>query len=130
MTDSETSRAPFINQVVLLAMCVLIVYLVVDFGRQVVRSRQRHEDLRLVDVQIATILEEEESLQRRLEWVQSPEAAEAFAREHGWAREDEVPVVIVEGAAAPVPTAEPTPAVESAAQSTRDAWWDLFFGER
>ncbi len=130
MRDPQASRAPFINQIVLLAMTVLILYLVVDFGRQVVRSRQRHDDLRLVDERIATILEDEERLQQHLEWAMSPEAAEAYAREHGWAKEGEVPVVIVPGAATPVPIAEPPPLAELPAGSPRDAWLDLFFGER
>ena len=130
MTEPEIYRPPFINQIALLAMSVLIVYLVVDFGRQVVLSRQRHDELRRVEQQIRAVMEEREELEQCLEWTQSSEAAEAFAREQGWAREGEVSVVLVEPALTPVPTPATSPVARRVEDSTREAWWGLFFGER
>ncbi len=129
MTEQEIYRPPFINQIALLFMVVLIVYLVVDFGRQVVLSRQRHDELRRVDTQIGVAIQEKEDLEQRYEWVHSSEAAEAFAREQGWAKEGEVLVVMVEPSVTAVPTPEPSPVVRQDADSTREAWWNLFFGE-
>lgn len=130
MGESERFRIPFINQIALLAMGVLIAYLVVDFGRQVVASRQGHDELEAAEQELSAAVQLEEKESQRLEWAQSPEAVDAFARGLGLAKENEVVVVMVESAAAPVPTAEPPAAPVSSPVSAREAWWDLFFGER
>jgi cell division protein FtsB len=131
MTSTRVSRTPFVNQIALLVMGALIVYLVVDFGRQVVLSQQRHDELQRVEEQIATVVQKEEELKKQLDWAQSPEAAEAFAREQGWAKPGEVPVVLVESAVTPLPAEEPPPPVSHrAAGSPREAWLELFLGER
>ncbi|MFC2031373.1 hypothetical protein ACFLWA_11685 [Chloroflexota bacterium] len=130
MTDRKSRIAAPISQVVLLLLGILIIYLVVDFGRQVLVSHQRQAELRQVEARIDAAMEDGVALEERLAYAQSPQAAEAWARNQGWAKSNEVPVIVVapEGEAANSPRARREEGLRLG--SVRQTWWDLFFGDR
>jgi hypothetical protein len=114
----------------LILMGVLVLYLVVDFGRQVGVSHQRREELRQIEYSIMAANEEGAQLLGELEYATSPEAAEAWARRNGLTRPGEVLVVPVgpsEDSEAPV---EQQPEAGAAFDQPREAWLHLFFGTR
>jgi len=116
------------NQIVLILMGILVLYLAADFGRQVIVSQQQSDDLSQVQAQIAASEEHQAVLQAQLEYSQSDAAAEAWAREVGWVKAGEVPVVIVAPGAV-VPGAETQPnATPSGSGTMLKEWWNLFFG--
>ncbi len=114
----------------LVIMGIVILYLGASFARQASISHQRREELRNLEAEIAATERENVGLEKRLEHAQSPAAAEEWARENGWANEDEVSVVVVAPAAQASPSDTLGTKEESKPSSNRDAWWDLFFGER
>jgi cell division protein FtsB len=117
------------SHILLLLMGVLIVYLMVDFGREVVVRNQRREDLGQVEQLIQEVQARNSALEKLVQYNLSPAAAEAWGREQGLAMPGEVPVVIVAPQSEASPTV-PQAAVDNPAQVTnRDAWWALFFGE-
>jgi cell division protein FtsB len=130
MMERKIRRILPINQFLLLLMGLLILYLVADFGRQVVVSYQRQEDLRQIERKIESAQEETRQLEAWLAYVRSPQAAEAWAREQGWARPDEVPVVVIAPPVASSPGTDQDAQENLGSLSHRDAWWALFFGER
>jgi hypothetical protein len=110
---------------------VLIAYLVVGFVQQVRVSQQRQEELRKVEQGIAIALEEQASLERQLEHARSDLAVDEWAREYGWSRPDEVPVVVIApGEGSFSDSHEEQEKEATSPDSTRDAWWALFFGTR
>lgn len=129
MTD-KARGTPLINQLLLLLMGVMLVYLVVSFARQVGISYQRSEDLHRLEQEIAVAVDEYDRLQEHLAYVRSEEAFERRYRQYGLVKPNEVLVVPVGG-----PT-ESTSAAQLASEegkdldSSLDAWWDLFFGTR
>lgn len=129
MTDKVRST-PLINQLLLILMVIMLVYLVVSFARQVGISYQRSEELDRIEQEIDAATEEYARLQQRLDYVRSPEALERWARRHGWTKPNEVLVVPV-GGQAESPSAAQAPAeTRNKLDSPRNAWWDLFFGTR
>jgi hypothetical protein len=130
MIDGRIRRALPISQLLLLLMGILIAYLVADFGRQVIVSYQRQEELRRIESDIEAARQETQWLRDRLNYAQSPKAAEAWARTQGWAKQDEVPVVVIAPPAAVSPGADEGAQQNLEPLSHRDAWWSLFFGER
>jgi hypothetical protein len=60
--------------------------------------------------------------------VSSDDAAEAWARENGWARPDEVLVVVLAPEGETEANSETSPAEDAGPATSRDSWWDLFFG--
>jgi hypothetical protein len=130
MAYDRSRRIPLLNQLLLLLMGVLVVYLMVDFGRQVALGRVKREELRGVSAQSQSALNEQEELLQQLGYAQSDQAAEAWARRMGWARQNEQPVVVVP------PLVERSEDGEAAADGSlppatqRQAWWHLFFGMR
>ncbi len=130
MTDRKSRIAAPLSQVLLLVLGILIIYLVVDFGRQVLVSHKRRAELRQLEERIDAARKGGAALEEHLAYARSPEAAEAWARNQGWARADEVPVVIVapEGEAPSNPVARR--AQPRGLSSVRQGWLDLFFAER
>jgi len=117
------------NQIVLILMGILILYLAVDFGRQVIISQQRQSELRAAQAQILGSQERQAALQSQLEYSESDAAAEAWARDQGWVKANEVPVVIV------APTAVSGLETHDAEPGSRSGpvlreWWELFFGSQ
>jgi hypothetical protein len=130
MIEGRSHRALAINQVLLLLIVLLLVYLVVDFGRQVVSSYQRQEELRGIERAIESAQNDTRLLEARLNYAESAQAADAWAREQGWAKPDEVPVLVIAPPASSSSTTDGSEQTNSDLLSHREAWWDLFFGER
>ncbi len=128
MISKETRRKPLISQLVLILMGIVLLYLVVSFGRQVAVSHQRSQELAQIQEKVSLAKEQNQELHSYLDYAQSDSAAEAWARQQGWAKDGEVPVIVVD------PSTAETPAIESLQQespaSYRQAWWELFFGTR
>jgi len=115
------------NQIMLILMAILIVYLAADFGRQVIVSQQQKTELGQVQAQIAASVEHRTALEAQLEYSRSDAAAEAWAREQGWVKANEVPVVIVAPDTAPAVETQPNGA-GSVSETILQEWWNLFFG--
>ncbi len=128
MRDRRIRFAFSLGQALLILTGVLIIYLVVDFGRQMAVLLQRRDELNRTSLQVTAAQAENAALQSQLDYSKSPEAAELWAREHGMAKANEVPVVILGPTpGTPVPgTKSSQPARDSSASSAQD-WWDLFF---
>jgi len=128
MIGKQARRTPFVSQVILILMGTILLYLVVSFARQVAVSHQQRQELAQIQAKVELAQQQNQQLRDYQGYINSPQAAEAWAREQGWARAGEVPVIVV----APSP-AEALP-VESPQQqspaSYRQAWWELFFGTR
>jgi cell division protein FtsB len=130
MTDGKIRRA-FPYRIILSSlMGVVILYLAVTFVLQTSVSLELRDKLGHLEQEIATAEKANSGLKARLDYVSSNDAAEEWARENGWARPDEVLVVVL------APSAEASPGdqlhqdEEVRPASNRDSWWDLFFGER
>ena len=115
------------NQIVLILMGILVIYLAADFGRQVIVSQQKKDGLSQVQAQIAASQEHQAALNAQLEYSQSDAAAEAWAREQGWVKAGEVPVVIVAPGALPGSEAQPDDNGSGSGTILKE-WWNLFFG--
>jgi hypothetical protein len=129
MTDRKARRAWSLRHLLLIMMGAMILYLGAGFAQKVGLSLERRDDLRLLEGQIAQAKQQEAALSAELEYMRSSAAAEAWARENGWAREDEVAVVLV----AP-PSSDPLSSREGMRASLepasiRQQWWELFFGD-
>ena len=118
------------SQIVLALMGILVLYLAVDFGRQIIVSQQRRNELREVRAQIDNSLARQVELKKRLEYGQSDAAAEAWARDQGWVKENEVPVVIVSPAGAGESATQGSTASSAVSDSVLDKWLELFFGNQ
>ncbi len=129
MIAREPHRTLSLSQLFLILMGTLLLYLIVNFGRQVAVSYERREELRRVEDQVAAARAETEHLRQYLDYANSDASAEAWARAQGWARPGEVPVIIVAPESTLPAVPEDAPAPGSPA-SHRQAWWELFFGAR
>lgn len=130
MTAFKERKAPLISQIALLLMAILFMYLIVDFGRQVGTSRQRQEELRLLEAEIQAEKAEIANLEEELEFASSSEAVEAWARRRGMTRPGERLVVFFGGSLGEPSEVEPPASSPSRADSPREEWLDLFFGTR
>lgn len=128
MADGKMRNLLPFRSILFILMVLVIGYLGFGVARQAVASQQRREALRQIEQEIAVSHKEAEWLDERLRYIQSPEAAEKWARENGWVKDGEVAVVIVAPSTveAPVPGREPDDTAH--AVSNREAWWDLFLG--
>jgi cell division protein FtsB len=114
----------------LLATVSLVIYMGSSFVQQIGTHMQRQDELDQLEQRLEAAQQEEIMLQEELQYLQSDEAAEAWARENGWAKSDEVSVVVV------APPADLSPQEGNDLEdvdtppSVPEVWWDLFFGER
>ena len=92
-------------------------------------SLELRDKLRRIEQEIAATEKVNSELEARLDYVSSDDAAEEWARENGWARADEVLVVVMAPEAEVSPGNQLRHAEEVGPASSRDSWWDLFFGE-
>ena len=114
----------------LVIMGIVILYLGASFARQASISHQRRQELRELETEITETKTENVDLQDGLEYMQSTEATEEWARKNGWAKQDEVSVVVV-APSADLPNNDTRGTLEGPKPSpNRELWWDLFFGER
>jgi hypothetical protein len=130
MVNGTARRASFINQILLLLMGIVMLYLLADFGRQLAVYYQRRQELRQIEAQVATGQQEELALEEQRDYVLSSVAAEQWARENGWAQKGEQTVVIVGQDAQAGLAPEERTGANPDAPSPQSVWWDLFFGER
>jgi cell division protein FtsB len=110
-------------------MGVVLLYLSVNFVMQTAERLELRDRLHRIEQEIATAEKTNAELEARLDYVSSDDAAEEWARENGWARSDEVLVVVM---APEVETAlgdEIRRSEDAGPASSRDSWWELFFGE-
>jgi len=118
------------RQALLLIMAAIVVYMGGGFVRQTIVGRQQREALSDVEAQIEAALQEQASLRAQLEYEQSPQAVEEWARENGWARPEEQSVIVVAPPADPATEAGEAAPELAAPGSMRESWWDLFFADR
>jgi cell division protein FtsL len=128
MTDAKTRRTFPYRSILSALMGVVLLYLAATFVMRAGVSLELREKLRDIEQRIVAAEQTNTQLDARLEYSSSDEAAEQWARENGWAMQNEVLVVVLAPEAGSAPRdglrQEATPA------SNRDSWWDLFFGER
>ncbi len=130
MSVSNLRRTLPFRLLLLLLMGIVILYLGVSFVRQAGASHQRREELRRMDGDVATARQQNARLEEHLEYIESPEAAEEWARENSWAKQDEVSVSVVAPSARPSSGESRKLEEEARPMSHHEAWWDLVFGER
>jgi len=128
MINKETRRTLLVSQLLLILMGIILVYLVVSFGRQVAVSFQRGQELDQIREKVSLAEAQNQELHDYLDYAKSDPAAEAWAREQGWAKPGEVPVIIIAPSAVEAPATESPP--QESPVSYRQSWWELFFGTR
>jgi hypothetical protein len=128
--DDNARGLRLLRSLSLVVMAAILLYLGADFVQQANASKQRQEELDRIEEQIAEEQQKQELLQESYQYIQSPEAAEAWAREAGWAQEDEVAVVVFAPPADARSDLDGQKDAVTAPGSYRISWWDLFFGER
>ena len=127
MTNGKALR---FRLVLVLLLGLVLAWLGARFVQQVGVSLQRRAELDQIEKEIAVVQQESARLEDRLTYVQSPEAAEEWARENGWAKQDEVSVAVVAPSAQLSPGDGTVNGDEARLGSNRETWWDLFFAER
>ncbi|HSR29022.1 MAG TPA: septum formation initiator family protein [Anaerolineae bacterium] len=130
MTEGKIRTTLPLRLILVIVMGAVILYMGAGFVRQVSVSYQRRQELRKLEQEIAVAQQDRVRLEEHLEYVRSPEAAEKWGRENGWAKEDEVSVVVVAPSAELSASGGREPIQDTKPGSNREAWWDLFFGER
>jgi hypothetical protein len=130
MTDGKARRAWSLRHLLLIMMGAMILYLGAGFAQKVGISLERRDDLRRLEEQIVRAQQQEAALEAELEYMRSAAAAEAWARENGWAREDEVAVVLVAPPSAAALSSQEGSRAGLEPSSIREQWWDLFFERR
>jgi hypothetical protein len=130
MTQRQVHKAVRWRHLLLILTVAMLLYVGLDFFQQVRVSQQLREELGRVEVEIIAAQEEQAEWEKRLEYAQSPQAAEEWARENVWAKSDEVPVVVVGPRAEQGYGSEEILEEDAGPDSSRDAWRDLFFGTR
>jgi cell division protein FtsB len=130
MTNRLAHKSLPLGQILIIMAVVVAIYLLVDFGQQVQVSNERREELASIQQQIAAAEEQQARLEEQLVYVQSGEVVEAWARQNGFAKPGEVPVVVV------APPGDGAVQTEEDSEgpvrpgSFRETWWNLFFGSR
>jgi cell division protein FtsL len=125
---NKAHNTPLINHILLILMGAMLLFLMVGFARQVGASHQRHQELAQIEQQISLAAEEQVELQKQLDFATSPEALELYARQLGQTRSNEV-LVVPFGTGSESSTARDEALDKSdSPDSSRDAWWELFFG--
>ena len=129
MTERKSRAWPLLTQLLLILMGIVLLYLALGFARQVSVSLQRQQEVKDLDGQINATVEERAVLEQTLQQMLSDTAVEKWAREHGWAKPDQVLVVPVGGLAAPSEE-QVVPQESVPPSSPQEAWWNRFFGNR
>jgi hypothetical protein len=130
MTDRRVHRSLSSRFFLLFLLAGALLYLGLGFVRQASVNRQRQQELDQIEQAIGTAREELARWDAQLERAQSPQAAEEWARENGWAKEDEASVLIVSPSVHESPEVEGSAGEDAGPALPRDAWWELFFGSR
>jgi cell division protein FtsL len=129
MTDGKIRNTFTFRWILSIFMGAVILYLAVSFVMQTGASLELRERRHRIEQEIAAAEKTNVELEAQLQYVSSDDAAEEWARENGWARQEEVLVVVL------APEAENSLQDEGQQEqqlnpiSVRDSWWALFFGE-
>ena len=129
MTNSRIGKVVPYRWILSLAMGAVIFYLAVSFVMQMGTSLELREKRHRIEQGIAAAEKANAELEARLQYISSDAAAEEWARENGWARQDEVLVVVLAPEAGKSPQDERQQGDQVNPVSVRDSWWDLFFGQ-
>ena len=130
MTDGKTHRAFPYRLILSLLMAAVLLYLAVTSILQTGVSLDLEDKVQRLDQDFTAAERANAELEKRLEYVSSDDAAEEWARQNGWARSDEVLVVVLAPEAGDSPGDRLPQDQEVTPVSNRDTWWNLFFGER
>ncbi len=125
--DKTKRKVPFLGQVLLVLLGIVILYMTIDLSRLVGVSYQRRKELHRLEEELAAAQARQSALREQLAYAQSEAAVEEWARENGLTRPGEVPVVILAPVADEVQVGR-HPSPEGNAASIREMWWNLFFG--
>ena len=128
--DRIPGKSVLVRYLLLALVGTLVVYVGAAFARQAQVREQQRAELERIENEIAVAQEEAEVLNEHLEFVESPAAVEAWALENGWARPDEMPVVIIEPTGEAAPGQDARDGAGAGLAAPQQAWWDLFFGDR
>ena len=130
MSNNSARRTRLFRQVLLILMGIVILYLAAGFVGQARTSHQRRQELDRIGQQIQEVDDDIADLEQARVDVQSPEAAERWARENGMVKEGEVPAVVLAPSPGPSLEGGQEPGEGALPGSNREAWWELFFGNR
>jgi cell division protein FtsB len=130
MTRGKARKAFPLRLMIVLLLGLVLAWFGARFVQQVGVSLERRAELDQIDEEISIVQQETARLEDRLTYVQSPEAAEEWARGNGWAKQDEVSIAVVAPSTQPSPDGGAMPGDEARLGSNRETWWDLFFAER
>jgi cell division protein FtsB len=129
MTNKIARKTLPISQALLILAGLLVLYMLLGFGRLVRVYQQQRQELQQIEQEILLAQQEQIELEQIRQYAQSDAAAEEWARAYGLAKSGEVPVVVIAPPAGPsVPTNRNLEGTNPGAP--RDVWWDLFFGGR
>jgi cell division protein FtsB len=118
-----------LGNILRVATVVLVLYMGSGFVKQIGTHLQVQADLEQLEQRQEAARQENALLREELEYTQSPEAVEAWARENGMARSDEVSIAIVAPPASPDRQEGDDLQGDDSAPSGPEVWWSLFFGE-
>jgi hypothetical protein len=130
MTDRPIRKALPTRLLLFVLLAGGVLYLGLGFGQQARVSRQRQAELNQIEQDLIAAREKLGQAEAARERAQSPQAAEEWAREMGWAKSDEASVVVVPSSAGESSALEGNAEEDAGPTAPRDAWWDLFFGSR
>ena len=108
----------------------VLLYLAASFVMQIGVSLDLQDKVRRLDKDITAAEQANAALEARLDYVSSDDAAEEWARQNGWAKPDEVLVVVLAPEAESPPPDGRQQEEEVRPVTNRESWWNLFFGER
>jgi hypothetical protein len=122
--------ARFFSQLLMILVGIVVVYLVMDFGKTVLASRRQRVELKEWKARLDAVYEEQRELEDRVRYNYSEQAVDDWARELGMVKENEVAVTILDYGEAPEPPVRERPRTTPASIPARRVWWDLFFAEQ
>jgi cell division protein FtsB len=128
--DGKARMARFFSQLLMILLGIVVVFLVVDFGRTVVESQQQYSELKELKAERDAVYAEQKELQDAVRYAYSVQAVEDWSREIGLVKDDEIGVTIIDYNEAPVAPVRESPRTTPASIPARRVWWDLFFAER
>jgi hypothetical protein len=130
MTGEKAANMPLITRLLLIFMAAILLGLMVSFVRQVTVSHRQGQELAILKGEIERANEELMRLQVYLQHVRSEHFLRLWGRKNGWVKPGEVLVVPFGETVAPAPTADKASKEAGEQSSTRQTWWDLFFGSQ
>jgi cell division protein FtsB len=120
-----------LSQFIAIIVITISVFLVVDFARRTATTFRIKNEAARLEQEIAVVRSRRETLEARLNYVQSDAYVEELARTQlKWARPGETVVVVMatpQPVVTPPPAGDATPAEVVAPGAPWQAWWRLFF---